>query len=71
MKFYLCVDNFEIIYNSKDNTNPLLNVLCQYYNIPIDCDGQQNSGLILQWNYNTHHINIAISEYINKVLHKF
>ena len=70
-KICLCVDNFGIIYYSKDNITQSLNALKDKYDYTVDWDGENYIGLKLIWNYAKDYVDVVMSDYIIKLLKKF
>ena len=55
--FCLCVDDFDIQYHSRADTDHLINALNSFYNITIDWTGRQDCGLQMEWNYKSGFVN--------------
>ena len=48
---FLCVDDFGVKYYNKEDANHLLSSFKNYYNINIDCNGNNYCGFDLECNY--------------------
>ena len=65
--FTLVVDDFVIKYIGKEHEDHLINALReQYSDIVTDWKGLRYCGMNLQWNYQQHHVDISITDYIKK-----
>ena len=69
--FTLCVDDFGIKANTKDDALHLLNAIKTSYKISIDWEGKDYLGLSLVWNYAKKYVDISMPWYIPSALHKF
>ena len=69
--FTLVVDDFGIKYNTKDDSNHLLNCLRSLYDITIDWTGTLYIGFTLLWDYAQRTVCLSMPGYIEKVLHRF
>ena len=70
IQFTLTVDDFGVKYCGKDNALHLINALQQHYTLEIDWEGKLYCGISLKWDYNNGHVDIAMPQYINKLLDK-
>ena len=50
-EFCLCVDDFGVFKETKDDANHLLNSLKKHYSISTDWEGRNYLGLKIDWNY--------------------
>lgn len=69
--FALCVDDFGIKYDNKDDLNHLLHALKMFYDITIDMTGSSFCGLTLHWDYNNQFVDVSMPGYVEKKLQKF
>ena len=69
--FALCVDDFGVKYNSKQDLDHLIDALKQHYEITIDMEGKNFCGLTLEWHYNSEYVDISMPGYVAKKLKKF
>jgi hypothetical protein len=69
--FTLCVDDFGIKANTKDDALHLLNAINTSYKILIDWEGKDYLSLSLIWNYAKKYVDISMPWYIPSALHKF
>ena len=65
------MDDFGIRYYNKNSLEHLLNVLKTKYEIFTDHTGSKYIELTIDWDYEKGHVDISMSEYINKTLQKF
>ena len=69
--FTLVVDDFAIKYASKQDADHLLQPLCVKYTISTDWDASLYTGITLDWNYTTGHVDLTVPKYVARSLHKF
>ncbi len=68
IQFCLCVDDFGIKYQNKQDVEHLITTLKHNYNITIDWSGRNYCGLTLDWDYHAKHVDISMPGYIHKLL---
>ena len=68
IQFCLCVDDFGIKYQNKQDVEHLITALKLNYNITIDWSGRNYCGLTLDWDYHAKHVDISMPGYIHKLL---
>jgi hypothetical protein len=69
--FSLVLDDFGIKYVGKHNAEHLLACLQELYTVTTDWDGNKNCGLLLLWDYNLRTVQVSMSGYVAKALHRF
>ena len=69
--FVLVVNALEVKYTDEKSARHLFDILQAYYNIKVNWEGTNYSGLILQWDYKERVVDISLSGYIDYVLTKF
>jgi hypothetical protein len=70
--FNLCVENFGIKYIGSKHLQHLYNSLCkETYGIVEDWTGNLYCGITLKWNYEKHHVDLAMPAYVTKQLTKY
>jgi hypothetical protein len=69
--FTLCVDDFGIKYNHKDDADHLINTIKKYFKCSLDWEGKNYLGLTLNWDYAKRCVDISMPGYIAAALHKF
>ena len=69
--FSLVVDNFGVKYIGEDNTNHLIQVLEEHYNISKDWKGTKYCGLSLDWDYKKREVHLSMPGYVEKALARF
>ena len=62
------MDDFRVIYFSKDDTNHLLNSLKNHYATSTDWEGRNNLGFTIDWNYSEEYVEISMTDYLRKVM---
>ena len=68
---YPCRWWFSIKSEGIHHTNHLTNALRILYTITIGPTGPLHCGITLEWNYNKHYVDVSMTIYVTKVLHKF
>jgi hypothetical protein len=68
--FCFCVDDFWVKYFKPEDAQHLLDTLELFYTISVDMEGRNYCGLTIDWNYSKGYVDISMSGYILKVLHK-
>jgi hypothetical protein len=69
--FNLCVDDFGIKYNGCKHLQHLYNALHkETYEIVEDWTGNLYCRITLKWNYENHHVILAMPAYVKKITHK-
>ena len=68
ISFCLCVDDFRIKFQNKDDANHLIQTLQKFYKINIDWTGEHYCGLTLKWDYQKQFVDISMPGYIEKLL---
>ena len=71
ISFTLVVDDFGVKYEGLEHFNHLTSALRDAYEITTDMDGSYMLGMTLKWNYHNKHVDISMSNYIQKALTKF
>ena len=70
--FNLCVDNFGIKYIGRKHLQQLYDALHkETYEIVEDWTGNMYCGITLKWNYEKHHVDLAMPAYVKKQLTKY
>ena len=69
--FALCVDDFGVKYNNKNDVKHLIEILQQDYVISIDWKGNNYCGLTMTWDYKNGHVDVFMPDYIEKSLTKY
>ena len=64
--FCLCIDDFGIKYNTKQDAQHLLDAIDTNYKYPWDWTGSTYCGLTLEWNYGHGYIDISMPSYGKK-----
>ena len=70
ISFALVVDDFAIKYVGQEHKLHLLRALESKYKVTIDDKATQFCGIALKWNYRKRTVNLAMPQYIPKLLHK-
>ncbi len=70
--FNLCLDNFGTKYIGWEHLQHLYNALCkETYEIVEDWTGDLYCRITLTWNYENHHVDLAMPAYVKKQLTKY
>ena len=69
--FTIVVDDFAIKYASKQDAEHLLRALWSKYTISTDRDASLYTGITLDWNYTTGHVDLLMPKYVARTLPKF
>ena len=69
-KFCLCVDDFGIKYYSKSDAQHLLDSIGKNYKYTTDWTGRNYCGLTLDWHCVEGYVDISMSGYIEKAIHR-
>ena len=69
-KSAICVEDFGIKYINTAYAHYPVDILKKYYTISIDWLGKNYFGLTLDWNYDKKYVNVSMTIYIAKDLHK-
>ena len=69
-KLCLCVDDFGIKYYSKADAQHLLDAIGSNYKYTTNWTGSNYCGLTLEWNYDKEYVDISMSGYLEKILHR-
>jgi hypothetical protein len=64
----LCVDDFGIKYERKEDLDHLLNALRQKYEVSVDMTGSNFCGLTFEWDYKQSFVDVSMPKYIPKTL---
>ena len=67
----LCVDDFDVKYFTKDDTNHLLESFCSSFKVTVDWSGKNYCGFHLILNYAKGYVGVSMSRYIPKMLKKY
>ena len=59
-KFCLCVDDFGIKYQSKEDADHLCNAIGTNFRYTVDREGKNYCGLYLDWNYKLGYVDISM-----------
>ena len=65
--FCLCVDDFGIKYNIKQDAQHLLDAIGTNYKYTCDWTGSNYCGLTLEWNYESGYVDISMPGYVEKL----
>ena len=68
--FCLCVDDIGLKYYSEDDLQHFLTSIRNHYEYHIDPQGKHYIGLTLHWNYEQGFVDIAMPNYISKLLQR-
>ena len=68
IQFCLCVDDFGIKYERKEDLDHLLNALRQKYEVSVDMTGSNFCGLTFEWDYKQSFVDVSMPKYIPKTL---
>jgi hypothetical protein len=68
IQFCLCVDDFGIKYERKEDLDHLLNALQQKYKVSVDMTGSNFCGLTFKWDYKQSFVDVSMPKYIPKTL---
>ena len=68
--FCLCVDNFGIKYQSKNDANHLCNAIRVNFRYTVDKEGKNYCGLTLDQNYKLEYVDISMLKSIPDILKK-
>ena len=66
--FFVCVDDFDIKYFTKDDADHIINSIGQHYQYITDLKGINYCGLTLNWNYSDEYVDISMHGYIKKYI---
>ena len=64
ISFCLCVDDFGVKYQNKEDVTHLLNALGSKYKYSVDWSGSNYCGLHMKWNYDKRYVDISMPGYI-------
>jgi len=64
-------DDFGIKYVGREHAEHLLATLEEHYTISMDWTGSTYLGLMLDWDYHNHTVNISMPDYVKKALQRF
>ena len=70
MKFYLCISNFRIKYQSKNDTKYLCNAIRKNFRYRVDYEVKTYCRLTLKWNYELGYVDILMLKFIREILKK-
>ena len=65
------LDDFSVKYEGKQSANYLVDTLTDHYEISIDWAGTLLCGIFLNWDYINRWVDLAMPDYIAKMLHRF
>ena len=68
IKFCLCVDDFGIQYNTKEDADHLLNAIKSNYNYTVDWSGSNYCGMTFDWKYQEGYVDVSMPNYVAKAL---
>ncbi len=71
ISFTLVVEDFGIKYVDKEHVDHLIWCIKQKYQLTKDWTGNLYCGIILNWDYNAHTLNISMPGYTKKLLQKY
>jgi hypothetical protein len=71
IQFTLVVDDFGIKYVSEEHANNLKWALDEHYKLTCDWTGTWYIGIILDWNYTNHQVQLSMPNYVTKALKQF
>ena len=69
--FTLVVDDCGVKYIDTENFEHPRNALKDLYEITVDMTGSKHLGLTINWNYEKGHVDISMSGYVQKALHRY